>query len=198
MLRGDQITDGLLAALDCGGQLVLVVGVERVDADERRRRVVLVVDRTDARRSGVPDLAATLEGAQGTIPGADAEQSFKDRLSGWAEQANGKPLKDFSYGAESYDATILAALAAVKGGATDSETVQKNYAAVSGATGGEECTTFADCAAMIADGKEIKYAGPSGIGPIDDENDPSSAFVGIYTFNAQNKNELTSTVEGKK
>ena len=35
-------------------------------------------------------------------------------------------------------------------------------------------------------GKEIKYSGPSGIGPIDKENDPSSAFVGIYTFNADN------------
>jgi len=140
----------------------------------------------------------TLDGAQGTIPGADPDQTFKDRLSGWAEMANGDPLKDFSYGAESYDATILAALAAVKGGATDSQTIQKNYAAVSGATGGEECKTFADCAALLKDGKEIKYSGPSGIGPIDDENDPSSAFIGIYTFNAQNKNELTSTVEGKK
>lgn len=140
----------------------------------------------------------TLEGAQGTIPGADPEQGFKDRLSAWSEQASGDPLKDYAYGAESYDATILAALAAVKGGATDSATIQKNFAAVSGATGGEECTTFADCAALLADGKEIKYSGPSGIGPIDDENDPSSAFVGIYTYNAQNKNELTSTVEGKK
>lgn len=140
----------------------------------------------------------TLDGAQGTIPGADPEQGFKDRLSAWAEQANGEPLKDFAYGAESYDATILAALAALKGGATDSETIQKNFAAVSGASGGEECTTYADCAALIGEGQEVQYTGPSGIGPIDDENDPSSAFVGIYTFNAQNKNELTSTVEGKK
>jgi branched-chain amino acid transport system substrate-binding protein len=140
----------------------------------------------------------TLDGAQGTIPGADPEQTFKDRLSGWSENATGKALKDFSYGAESYDATILAALAAVKGGATDSETIQKNYAAVSGATGGEPCGTFEECVALLKDGSEIQYTGPSGIGPIDDENDPSSAFVGIYTFNAQNKNELTSTVEGKK
>ncbi|MEP9365501.1 ABC transporter substrate-binding protein [Nocardioides sp. CN2-186] len=140
----------------------------------------------------------TLEGAQGTIPGADPDQTFKDRLSGWAEVGEGKPLQDYSYGAESYDATILAALAAVKGGATDSQTIRDNYAAVSGATDGEECNTFADCAALLADGKEIRYAGPSGIGPIDKENDPSSAFVGIYTFNADNKNELTSTVEGSK
>ena len=140
----------------------------------------------------------TLEGAQGTIPGADPDQSFKDRLSGWAEVGEGKPLKDYAYGAESYDATILGALAAVKGGATDPTTIKDNLAAVSGATDGEECTSYADCLALLKDGKEIRYKGPSGIGPIDDENDPSSAFVGIYQYNADNKNELTTTVEGSK
>ena len=49
---------------------------------------------------------------------------------------------------------------------------------------------------LLEDGKEIRYTGPSGIGPIDDENDPSSAFIGIYQYDADNKNELTSTVEG--
>jgi neutral amino acid transport system substrate-binding protein len=140
----------------------------------------------------------TLEGAQGTIPGADPDQAFKDRLVAWYDAAEGQKLKDFAYGAESYDATILAALAAVKGGGTDSQTIRDNFAAVSGATDGEECKTYADCVALLEDGQEIRYAGPSGIGPIDDENDPSSAFVGIYTYNGDNKNELTSTVEGKK
>lgn len=140
----------------------------------------------------------TLEGAQGTIPGADPDQAFKDRLQGWNQTANGEKLNDYAYGAESYDATILAALAAVKGGGTDPQTIRDNMAAVSGATDGEECTSYADCVALLEDGKEIHYKGPSGIGPIDDENDPSSAFVGIYTFNADNKNELTSTVEGQK
>ena len=140
----------------------------------------------------------TLEGAQGTLPGADPEQGFKDRLSGWSESAEGEALTDYAYGAESYDATILAALAAVKGGGTDSQTIQQNLAAVSGATEGEECTTYDDCVALLDAGKEIRYQGPSGIGPIDDQNDPSSAFVGIYTFNADNKNELSSTVEGSK
>lgn len=142
--------------------------------------------------------AGTLTGAQGTIPGADAAQDFKDRLIAWNEFAFGDGLTDFAYAAESYDATILAALAAYKGGATDSETVQQNFAAVSGANGGEECTSYADCTAMLDEGKEIRYVGPSGIGPIDEENDPSSAFVGIYTFNDENKNELTATVEGQK
>jgi branched-chain amino acid transport system substrate-binding protein len=140
----------------------------------------------------------TIEGAKGTIPGADPDQTFKDRASGWFESAEGEALTDYAYGAESYDATILAALAAVKGGGTDSQTIQENYAAVSGATDGEECTSYEDCVALLEEGKEIRYAGPSGIGPIDEQNDPSSAFVGIYTFNEENKNELTSTVEGSK
>ena len=58
----------------------------------------------------------TLEGAQGTIPGADPDAASRTALNGWAEVGEGKALKDYSYGAESYDATILAALAAVKGG----------------------------------------------------------------------------------
>ena len=140
----------------------------------------------------------TLTDAQGTIPGADPDQAFKDRLQGWNQAANGEKLKDYSYGAESYDATILAALAAVKGGATDPVTIQKNLADVSGASDGEECTTYSDCVALLEDGKEIHYKGPSGIGPFDDENDPSSAFVGIYTFDSANKPSLTSTVEGSK
>jgi branched-chain amino acid transport system substrate-binding protein len=140
----------------------------------------------------------TMTGAQGTIPGADPDQAFKDRINAWAEQGQGAALKDYAYGAESYDATILAALAAVKGGGTDPATIKANFAAVSGATGGDECKTYADCLAMLKDGKDIRYTGPSGIGPIDKENDPSSAFVGIYKYNEQNKNELSQTVEGQK
>jgi branched-chain amino acid transport system substrate-binding protein len=42
----------------------------------------------------------------------------------------------------------------------------------------------------------VHYTGPSGIGPINKQNDPSSAFVGIYKFDANNKNIFTTTVEG--
>ncbi len=140
--------------------------------------------------------AGTLEGAQGTIPGADAPGDFKERLNTWNQVANGEDLTDYSYSAESYDATILAALAAAKGEANESTSVQENFAAVSGATDGTECTTFAECLEMIEAGEEIRYAGPSGIGPINDQNDPSSAFVGIYQFQPDNSIKLTTTVEG--
>ena len=139
----------------------------------------------------------TLEGAQGTLPGADPDATFKERANGWSESAEGETLTGYSYAAESYDAVILAALAAVKGGDTTSATVQKNFAAVSGASGGEECATYADCVALLEEGSEIRYAGPSGIGPINELNDPSSAFVGIYQYDGDNKNSLTSTLEAE-
>jgi neutral amino acid transport system substrate-binding protein len=142
--------------------------------------------------------AGTLEGAKGTIPGNDPEAGFKDRLVGWYQSAENQELNDFSYGAESYDAVILAALAAVKGGATDPETIQANLAAVSGANGGTECSTYEECVSALEAGDEIFYRGPSGIGPFDDENDPSSAFVGIYQYDGENNISLVDTVEGSK
>ncbi|UMG92141.1 ABC transporter substrate-binding protein [Nocardioides sp. TF02-7] len=138
----------------------------------------------------------TLEGAKGTIPGADASDDFKTQVSSWHEQFEGEALSDFSYAAESYDATILAALAAAKGGANDSQTVQQNVLAVSGATEGQECTSYAECLELIEAGEEIRYTGPSGIGPLNENHDPSSAFIGIYQFNADNAPELVDSVEG--
>jgi branched-chain amino acid transport system substrate-binding protein len=202
------------------GQTTFSAEVQAVTAANPDAIVIIAFDET---KSIVPELAAagwdmsktyfvdgnlsdygedfepgTLEGAQGTLPGQDPDQGFKDQLVGWYQAANGEEIKDFSYGAESYDATILAALAAVKGGANDSQTIQKNLAAVSGATDGTECTTYADCVELLGSGSEIRYAGPSGIGPLDDENDPSSAFIGIYQYDANNKNILSGTVEGSK
>jgi len=138
----------------------------------------------------------TLEGAKGTIPGADASAEFKAQVSAWSAEFEGGALDDYSYAAESYDATILAALAAAKGGANDSVTVQENLAAVSGSTGGTECTTYSECLELIDAGDEIAYQGPSGIGPLNDNNDPSSAFVGIYQYDGDNKPVIIDSVEG--
>lgn len=125
--------------------------------------------------------AGTLEGAKGTLPGAFPSEELQGRLLGIDPALN-----DFSYAAESYDAVILAALAAVKGGATDGPTIQANMAAVSGAEGGTECVTFAECVELLDAGEEIDYTSASGAGPFNEDNDPSSAFVGIYEYGADN------------
>ncbi|GIG35605.1 ABC transporter substrate-binding protein [Cellulomonas pakistanensis] len=133
----------------------------------------------------------TLEGAQGTIPGAFPSDDFQARL-----KEVDPALTDFAYGPESYDATVLAALAAVKGGGTDGATIQANMAAVSGADGGEECTSYADCVEMIDAGEDIQYVGQAGVGPFNEDNDPSSAFIGVYKYGADNKNVWVKAVEG--
>ena len=70
--------------------------------------------------------------------------------------------------------------------------------AATGNVDGTETRDALEVRALLGEGKEIRYAGPSGIGPIDDENDPSSAFIGIYQYDANNKNILSGTVEGSK
>ncbi len=136
--------------------------------------------------------AGTLDGAQGTIPGAFPSDEFQGRL-----KTVDPNLKDYAYGPESYDAAILAALAAIKGKGTDGPTIQKNLAAVSGAGGGEKCDNFADCKKLLEDGKDIQYTGQAGAGPFNDKNDPSSAFIGVYKYGADNKNTWVKAVEGK-
>jgi len=134
----------------------------------------------------------TLEGAKGTIPGAFPAQDFQDRLNSVAPE----PLTSFAYGPESYDSAMLIALAAQKAGATDGESIQAQMAAVSGATGGEACSGFAECLALLEEGKEIAYTTVAGSGPFNGDNDPSSAFIGIFVFDNANVPQWTDAVEG--
>ncbi len=136
--------------------------------------------------------AGTLEGAQGTLPGAFPSEEFQARML-----EVDPDLSEYSYGPESYDATMLAALAALKGGASDGETIQANLAAVSGADGGEECTGWQECADLIEDGQDIAYQAVSGVGPFNEANDPSSAFIGIYQFGGDNTYTFSRSEEGE-
>ena len=77
-------------------------------------------------------------------------------------------------------------LAAVRGEATDGATIQEHMAAVSGADGGTKCTGFAECLELLEGGEDIDYEAQSGVGPFNEDNDPSSAFVGVYQFNEDN------------
>ena len=40
---------------------------------------------------------------------------------------------------------------------------------------------------LLKDGKDIQYQGQTGIGPFNKNNDPSSANIGVYTFDKDNK-----------
>ena len=135
--------------------------------------------------------AGLLKGSTGTIPGAHPTEEFQKNVKSF----NAK-VTDFTYTAETYDAIVLAALAAQKGGATDGTTVQKNLMAVSGSTKGKECDSYKACVALLKDGKEIQYQGQTSIGAFNDAHDPSSASIGVYKYDADNKPVFDHSQEG--
>ncbi|PWD49613.1 ABC transporter substrate-binding protein [Serinibacter arcticus] len=139
---------------------------------------------------GFPE--GTLDGAKATLPGAFPTADFQERLA--TVNAN---LNDYSYAAESYDATMLAALAALKGGEASGEAIQANMAAVSGVDGGTECTGWVECSELIEAGDDISYQAVSGVGPFNEANDPSSAAIGIYQFGPSNEYEFVESVQGE-
>lgn len=140
--------------------------------------------------TGFPE--GTLTGSKGTLPGAFPSEEFQERMLGVDPD-----LTEFSYGAESYDATMLVALAALKGGAATGEAIQANMAAVSGADGGTECTGWEECSTLVTDGEDIIYQAVAGVGPFNDVNDPSSAYIGIYEFGADNTYEFLESQQGE-
>jgi branched-chain amino acid transport system substrate-binding protein len=117
--------------------------------------------------------------AVGTLPGVLATDEQKADLLG-IDPA----LEDFSYANESYDAVILMALAAIAGGSTEGSVIRDNLQAVS--RDGTKCTTFQECADLLAAGEDIDYDGRSGPITFDENGDPTEAYVGIYQYGKDN------------
>jgi branched-chain amino acid transport system substrate-binding protein len=129
------------------------------------------------------------EGAKGTTPGPVLEDDFQERLSAaWMEELGGsEPLTDFSYAAESYDAVILLALAALAANSVDGKDIASKMQEVSGGSGdGEKATDFASAAQIILDGGVADYDGYSGPITFDENGDPTEATIGIFQYGEDN------------
>ena len=131
----------------------------------------------------------TLKGVKSTYPGAQLKDDFKSRLL----SINPK-LKDFTYGPESYDATVLTALAAEAAKSDDGVALSKKIKEVS--EGGEKCTAYADCLALLKDGKDIDYDGVSGPVDMNDTGSPSKATIGIFQYGEDNTYKNLEYVTG--
>ncbi|UOE42577.1 ABC transporter substrate-binding protein [Agromyces larvae] len=133
--------------------------------------------------------AGALAGAKGTLPGLsiDSISDFTAELDAFLEETGGEPLDDYSYAAESFDATILLSLAALAANSTDSAAIAEKLIEVSGGSGdGEKCSTFAECADIILGGGVADYDGISGPITFDEVGDPTEASIGIYQFGEDN------------
>ena len=128
-----------------------------------------------------------IAGAQFTNPGVEASKEFQAKLQALVKKQGNKALTVFSYAPESYDATVLLALAALQGGKADGPTLKANLQSVS--EGGTKCTTFAACAKLVNEKKDINYDGQSGPITFDKNGDPSQAYISVYKYLTGNKTQ---------
>jgi branched-chain amino acid transport system substrate-binding protein len=134
----------------------------------------------------------TLTGSKGTLPGLDTAElgTFTDDLQAYVAEQGEPELKDFSYAAESYDAVMLLALAALEANSVDGADIAAKLQEVSGGSGdGEKVTDFATGAQAIIDGETIDYDGNSGPITFDENGDPTEATIGIFEYLEDNTYE---------
>jgi branched-chain amino acid transport system substrate-binding protein len=131
----------------------------------------------------------TLTGVKATYPGAELTSDFKTRMS-----KTDPKLKDFTYGPESYDATVLSALAAIQAKTDDPTTFAPDIITVS--EGGTECSTFKECADLLKEGTDIDYQGVSGPVDLGKTGSPTKATIGIFEYQPTNKYTSVKYVTG--
>ena len=123
-----------------------------------------------------------LEGIRAFQPGAleDVQAQFE------ADTLEIDPdIASFAYSASTYDATILGALAAEVAQSTDPDAISAALTEISSAeSGGETCTTYADCIAIINDGGTIDYDGLTGPIEFDENNDITETNYLLFRYDA--------------
>ena len=119
-----------------------------------------------------------LAGLQGTEPSVDLATitEFTDRFEG----AYGEPVEVTAFGAETYDAIVITALAAEVAGTDDPIAVAAEINDVT--RGGEKCTDFASCRDIIAAGGDPDYDGIGGPYEFVDAGEPAAASFRIITY----------------
>lgn len=123
----------------------------------------------------------TLEGVKGTLPGAQIDDAFKERLN----EINADLVTiGYSYAPESYDSVVTIALAAQAAESDAGSDMAKEMQEVS--INGTKCTEYAECNELIQAGEDIDYDGKSGPIEFDSFGDPTSASIGIYQYDAKN------------
>jgi branched-chain amino acid transport system substrate-binding protein len=131
----------------------------------------------------------TLNGVRGVIPGSWASKGFYDRLL-----ASSPGLTNTSFAAEAYDATVLAALAAVK--TKNDSGMQMALELTQLSRTGNSCTTFSACVQALGRGEDVNYDGVSGRIEFDGRGDPGAGRIGIYKYGKNNRYVAEQFYEG--
>lgn len=104
-----------------------------------------------------PANPAVVSGIKGTAPAAAPTGGAPGFPSAFAAFA---PSVDTIFSAHAYDCMIVLALAAKAAGSDDPAKIRAEMVNVT--KGGEKCSTYADCARLLDQGRDIDYDGASG------------------------------------
>ena len=131
----------------------------------------------------------TMKGVIATVPSGETDlTAFNESL-----KETDPGLKDFAYGAQSYDAMMLIALAAEAAGCGDGTAIAAKMADVAG-NGGEKCTTYADCLALVKAGTDIDFDGVTGPLDFNQYGDPAEATISINEYSSNTEFAETGKV----
>ena len=131
--------------------------------------------------------AGALDGANGVLEGAQPDAAFVARL----KQAD-PGLGTVRYAAEAYDATVLAALAAIRAGDDGGPAIARLLPVVSAK--GIRCTSFGECLAVLSTEPDIDYDGISGPVNLTADGDVSTGSWTLYAYTAGNVSTPVRTV----
>lgn len=121
----------------------------------------------------------TMKGVIATVPSGEADlTAFNESLLEVDPE-----LTDFAYGAQAYDATMLVALAAQAAGCADGASIAEFLPQVAG-NGGEQCSTWADCVALLDAGTDIDFQGVTGPVDFNEYGDPAEGTISINEYSS--------------
>ena len=133
----------------------------------------------------------TLEGVRATYPGAELGDEFQKRL-----KSIDNSLDSFTYGPESYDATIVPALAAISAKNDTGKAIAQKMVEVSGPPG-TKCSEFKECSDLLGQGEDIDYEGVSSPINFGNTGSPTAATIGIFQYNKNNEFENKDYITGE-
>ncbi|GAA1207755.1 ABC transporter substrate-binding protein [Rhodoglobus aureus] len=122
----------------------------------------------------------TLKGVRGVIEGAQPSKAFIATL-----KASNSKLTSYRYAMEAYDATMLAALAAIVAQDDAGEAIAGSLYDVS--KGGVKCLSFTECREVLKTSNDIDYDGVSGTVNFTPGGDIEPGYWGYYTYDGENK-----------
>ena len=132
--------------------------------------------------------AGVLEGAAGVRTGAEVDEQFTARLL----QSDPR-LRVLRFAPETYDAVVLAALAATVAGDDGGSSIGR---AITEVTAGEVvCTSAGQCFDVLLNGRTIDFDGLSGALGLDDVGDVVSATLSLLRYDGDNRPQPEGTVE---